>query len=34
VKEVTPGERQDNAADVTLLKNTGWFPSINVLDTV
>ena len=34
VKEVTPGERQDNAADVTLLKSTGWFPSINVLETV
>lgn len=34
VKELTPGERQDNVADVRLLTSTGWFPTINVLDTV
>jgi UDP-glucose 4-epimerase len=34
VKEVTPGERQDNVADVSLLTSTGWFPTINVLDTI
>lgn len=34
VKELTPGERDDNVADITRLKTTGWFPTINVLDTV
>ncbi len=34
VKELTPGERQDNVADISLLSSTGWRPTINVLDTV
>jgi len=34
VKELTPGERQDNAADVKILTSIGWFPTINILDTV
>lgn len=33
VKELTPGERQDNVADITILNSIGWFPTINVLDT-
>ena len=31
VKEVTPGERQDNTADTTMLCSTGWFPTRSVL---
>jgi len=31
VKEVTPGERQDNTADTTMLCSTGWFPTHSVL---
>lgn len=34
VKELTPGERQDNVADTTILTSIGWFPTINVLDTI
>jgi len=34
VKNLTPGERQDNVADISLLSSTGWVPTINVLDTV
>ena len=34
VKELTPGERQDNVADVKILTSIGWFPTINILDTV
>jgi nucleoside-diphosphate-sugar epimerase len=34
VKELTPGERQDNVADISLLSSIGWHPTINVLDTV
>ena len=31
VKEVTPGERQDNQADTKILCSTGWFPTHFVL---
>ena len=31
VKEDTPGERQDNVADTTILRSIGWFPTIKVL---
>jgi nucleoside-diphosphate-sugar epimerase len=34
VRELTPGERQDNVADTTILTSIGWFPTINVLDTI
>ena len=34
VKKVTPGERQDNVADIKMLTSVGWFPTINVLDTI
>jgi len=34
VKEDTPGERMDNVADTELLKSIGWFPTINIFDTV
>ena len=34
VKEDTPGERMDNVADTELLKSVGWFPTINIFDTV
>ena len=34
IKELTPGERQDNVADTTILTSIGWFPTINVLDTI
>jgi nucleoside-diphosphate-sugar epimerase len=34
VKELTPGERQDNVADVKILTSIGWFPTINILDTI
>ena len=30
----TPGEREDNVADITILKNLGWFPSVNIFDTI
>ncbi|MEK9699046.1 MAG: NAD(P)-dependent oxidoreductase [Candidatus Poseidoniales archaeon] len=31
VTEHTPGESNDNTADTTLLRSTGWFPTENVL---
>ncbi len=31
VKEVTPGERQDNTADTRILYDIGWFPTRSVL---
>ena len=31
VRELTPGERQDNTADVTLLRSTGWNPTHKLL---
>ena len=34
LKEDTPGERLDNAADTTVLTSIGWFPTVNVMDTV
>jgi UDP-glucose 4-epimerase len=34
VKTDTPGEAQDNTADTSILTSTGWFPTINILDTV
>ena len=34
LKEDTPGERVDNAADTTVLTSIGWFPTVNVMDTV
>lgn len=32
IKSDTPGEQLDNAADISILKNIGWFPTINILD--
>ena len=34
VKEITPGEAIDNVADISILTSVGWFPTINILDTV
>lgn len=34
VLEDTPGERLDNVADISIMKSIGWFPTIDVLDTV
>ena len=34
VKEFTPGEVDDNVADISVMLSTGWMPSINILDTV
>jgi UDP-glucose 4-epimerase len=34
VKELTPGERQDNVADTKILTSIGWFPTIDVLETI
>ena len=31
VKEDTPGERDENLADITELRKLGWFPTINIL---
>ena len=30
----TPGEAEDNVADISLMMSTGWTPRINILDTV
>ena len=34
IKEETPGERDITCADITKLKELGWLPTINILDTV
>ena len=34
VKTDTPGEAEDNVADISLMMSTGWTPMINILDTV
>ena len=34
VKEYTPGEAEDNVADISIMLSTGWFPTINILDTI
>jgi len=34
VLEDTPGEREDNVADISIMKSIGWFPTIDVLGTV
>lgn len=34
VKELTHKERQDNVADVKILTSIGWFPTIEILDTI
>ena len=34
VKEYTPGEVDDNVADISIMLSTGWTPMINILDTV
>lgn len=34
VLEETVGERQDNVADISIMKSIGWFPTIDVLSTV
>ena len=34
IKTDTPGEAEDNVADISIMLSTGWFPSINILDTV
>ena len=34
VKEYTPGEAEDNVADISIMASIGWMPSISVLDSV
>ena len=34
VKEYTPGEVDDNVADISIIASTGWMPMINILDTI
>ena len=34
VKEYTPGEVDDNVADISIMASTGWMPMINILDTI
>ena len=34
VKDYTPGEAEDNVADISIMASTGWMPTINILDTV
>ena len=34
VKEFTPGEAEDNVADISIIASTGWMPTISVLDSV
>ena len=34
VKDYTPGEVEDNVADISIMLSTGWTPMINILDTV
>ena len=34
VKEYTPGEVDDNVADISIMTSTGWMPTISVLDSV
>ena len=34
VKEYTPGEVDDNVADISIMTSIGWMPSISVLDSV
>ena len=34
LKEYTPGEAEDNVADISIIASTGWMPIINILDTV
>ena len=34
IKEDTPGEPDSLCADTTALRNLGWFPTINIMDTV
>ena len=34
IKEDTPGERDITCADIKKLKELGWSPTINILDTV
>ena len=33
-KEFTPGEVDDNVADISVMMSIGWIPMINILDTV
>ena len=34
MKEYTPGEAEDNVADISIMASIGWMPSISVLDSV
>ena len=34
VKEFTPGEAEDNVADISIMASIGWMPTISVLDSV
>ena len=34
VKDYTPGEVDDNVADISIMASTGWMPMINILDTI
>ena len=34
VLEDTPGERQDNVADISIMKSIGWFPTVDIFSTI
>ena len=34
VKDYTPGEAEDNVADISIMASIGWMPTISVLDSV
>ena len=34
IKEFTPGDVDDNVADISVMMSIGWIPMINILDTV
>ena len=34
VRMDTPGEAEDNVADISILRSLGWSPQINILDFV
>ena len=34
LKTDTPGEAEDNVADISIMLSTGWTPRIGILDTV
>ena len=34
VNDYTPGEAEDNVADISIMASIGWMPTISVLDSV